>query len=195
MGSPGNGEPQLRQARGRCQEFLLPEAGGDFVNYFADNDLEEFVVAVELLLQPEYREKSAQRIRDEYVPLGWDAIAQAISSEIDDARHNHREFMASLHIGREYGLGSIATYREGFYEGDKVIRFLDRERRLPLTQQLIDVERELTAEMVLPVGVLPPERGGRPVSPNAALVLEFPRPVGGELFSSAVLATRQTAAD
>lgn len=147
----------------------LPEVGLDLARYFENDDLDALVAAVESYVSdPEVLGRDAQRIADEYQAPSWDDVADVLTAEISVARTHRHEVAASLQLGIEYGVQPLTPFT-GIPVGNAIARFVDRERRLPLTSQVTSLDRFLDAELLVDLHA-------------GEASIGIVRPTGGDLF-------------
>ncbi len=126
----------------------IPEAGGDFARYFPDGDIEALVSELErYVLDPSALHEDAENIAHHYRPPTWQDVAVVIGAEVQLARSGYQPLDERLVLDHEYGVGPLAHY-DGGSAGEDFLTFLDDARRLPLTGQYLDSDRQLQGELL-----------------------------------------------
>lgn len=156
----------------------LEEVGGDFCVYFADNDLDDLLRALKTYLDdPAALAQAAGRIRDHYTSTSWQDVAEVLMDEIEQARRSAAEAATApvIEAGVEYGLGNLIPFAGG-HDAKDVLNFLEATRRLPLTGQMLDVDRHLAGELCVEGDLTEPDSWGRSLPRNGTARFRFARP-------------------
>jgi hypothetical protein len=92
----------------------LPEAGGDFADYFKLGDAEGLLAALErLMFDTDYRQQREKRIAEEFKPRPWRELGVEIAETIktwfpEGQRHEAPPIEARPDMGRYYWLRDVA---------------------------------------------------------------------------------------
>lgn len=168
----------------------LREAGGDHAIYFASDDEESLVAAVEILLDHSQRAEWEQRIRSDARPLlTWQQVAIIIQNEIAAARAaGARPSMVPLiELGREYMLSPGTPAPDSGY-ADQVMEHLQNEGLTPMLRQPRG-ERDFEIVDAALIGNFgSPQAWGNELHPGRRIDFQVERPVPGPL--TLLLATR-----
>jgi glycosyltransferase involved in cell wall biosynthesis len=94
----------------------LPEAGGEFAEYFTIGDDDKlFALVQRLIYDPEYRDRREQLIKQNYQPRHWDDITDDIISAVKEwnttTEHNDLEQVLRVTVGRYYPLSRNSERR------------------------------------------------------------------------------------
>lgn len=152
----------------------LPEVGQDFAVYFENDDLEGFTQAINrYITEQEALLQDAERIRNGYVAPSWETIAAGLSAEFEAARHEPNWEPAQVELNTEYGIDPIEQFPGTTDDAEAVLGFLRNVRKLPITGQVMGINRALVVESTV-------EHVHRQAGPGVQVHLV--RPGGGDLF-------------
>ncbi len=161
----------------------LREAGRDVACYFASDDQQAFIAAVESVLDADNRALGEQRIRDDSTPpITWQQVAAVINDEIVAAKAAGARppMVPMIELGREYMLAvGSPTPDEGY--ADQVLEHLQSEGLTPMLRQPRG-ERDFEIVDAALIGNLgSPQTWGNEIRPGRRVEFRVQRPVPGPL--------------
>lgn len=168
----------------------LPEAGGELATYFASGEVADLTKVIERdVLDLEQRARLEQRIRDEFVDLTWQQVADVISQDIEQVRSSEgrKPMNPTIELGREYVLATGAGAPDSGY-ADQLMRHLQTEGLTPMLRQPrgTDDFKVVDAAVIGTFGA--PQTWGLEIRPGNRADFRFTRPIDGAL--TILIATR-----
>ncbi|MDA3023058.1 MAG: glycosyltransferase, partial [Actinomycetota bacterium] len=161
----------------------LPEAGGDLATYFTSGEVADLTKVIEReVLNLEQRARLEQRIRDEFVDLTWQQVADVISQDIEQARSSEgrKPMNPIIELGREYVLATGAGAPDSGY-ADRLMRHLQTEGLTPMLRQPRGTEDFKVVDAALVGTFGSPQTWGLEIRPGNRADFRFTRPVDGPL--------------
>ena len=161
----------------------LPEAGGDLATYFTSGEVADLTKVIEReVLNLEQRARLEQRIRDEFVDLTWQQVADVISQDIEQARSSEgrKPMNPIIELGREYVLATGAGAPDSGY-ADQLMRHLQTEGLTPMLRQPRGTDDFKVVDAALVGTFGSPQTWGLEIRPGNRADFRFTRPVDGPL--------------
>lgn len=115
----------------------LAEAGGELASYFVSGGVSDLTKVIERdALDTVQRARLEQRIRDEFVDLTWQHVADVINQDIEQARSSEgrKPMYPTIELGREYVLATGVGAPDSGY-ADQLMRHLQTEGLTPMLRQ------------------------------------------------------------
>ncbi len=169
----------------------LPEAGRDLATYFASEDADGFVAAIEACaLDPEARRAAEERIaEDPTPPITWQQVADTMMADVATARtsEGRKPVYPEIELGREYLLAVGQPPPDAGY-ADQYMAYLNEEGLTPMLRQPRG-ERDFEVVDSALVGTFgSPQAWGNEIRPGRRVDVKLTRPVDGPL--TLLLSTR-----
>lgn len=156
----------------------LREAGLDFAVYATDCDTDSLArEAARLITDQQYRQRQEERIRAEYSPPTWAHVADVLSDEIGLASLEKAgtDVLPLVKAGVEYPLGRGLAFQGDAMDGWSYKQYVDFAKRLPITGQVGDVQRESIGNFVVSGSVTKQDDRGSEFKSGQPITLEFRR--------------------
>lgn len=174
-----------------AQNSSLPEAGRDLAVYFASNDLDAFVAAIEKkALDLDARAALEARIAaDDDPPITWQHVADVMTAEVARAAsmESRSVVFPEIELGREYMLATGSPAPDTGH-ADQYLAHLQSDGRTPLLNQPRG-DRDFEVVDAALIGTFgSPQVWGNELRPGRRVDFRFTRPVGGPL--TLLLSTR-----
>lgn len=127
----------------------LTEAGGNYSNYISLDDPSSLAKAISSwVLNPDQLAIQRQQI-SQRIPLTWsDATASLMQSFTQLFGQHTQIFRPQMQTNREYPIFQVAS-PENASDATKYLNFIERERSLPMTNKIVNVEDAAQAEFVI----------------------------------------------
>lgn len=169
----------------------LREAGGELADYFASDDVDDFVRVLESkALNAAARGAREARIAEDSRPaITWDSVARVIMDEVGAVRRMEARtpVFPQIELGHEYMLSvPSAAPDSGF--ADQYLAHLQDEGLTPMLRQPRGTEDFLTADEVVVGAVGSPQTWGYEIRPGRSVDIRLSRPADGPLL--VLLSTR-----
>ena len=163
----------------------LPEAGGDLATYFASDDVDAFVEAIEAgALDLEARRATEERIaHDTTPPITWQQVADTMMTDVAAARTSEGRppVYPQIELGREYLLAVGQQAPDAGY-ADQYLAHLNDEGLTPMLRQPRG-ERDFDVVDAALVGTFgSPQAWGNEIRPGRRVDVKLTRPVDGPLI-------------
>ncbi len=111
----------------------IPEAGGEFAEYFNPNDLDELSSVLQnWITNPSLVKKRRSHISENYVPYTWGQFVDSIVSDAETLVKSD-DVIPIVTCQVEYCLAPVSVYHGGETAGE-FIEFLKSDRRMPLSR-------------------------------------------------------------
>lgn len=161
----------------------LAEAGGELASYFVSAGVSDLTKVIERdALDTVQRARLEQRIRDEFVDLTWQHVADVINQDIEQARSSEgrKPMYPTIELGREYVLATGVGAPDSGY-ADQLMRHLQTEGLTPMLRQPrgTDDFKVVDAAVIGTFGS--PQTWGLEIRPGHRAEFRITRPIAGPL--------------
>jgi len=161
----------------------LPEAGGELAAYFATDDLDSLVDAIEqYALDAAERDVRERRISTEYRALGWQHVADVLAREIEHARTTEARPLVypMIELGREYVIATQQPAPDAGYS-DQYMAYVQAEGLTPMLHQPRDPDDYRVVDAAVIGSFGSPQTWGFELRPGRRADFRFTRPVDADL--------------
>ena len=169
----------------------LPEAGRDLAVYFASDDVDDLVRALEAdALDPAARARHEDRIAaDTTPPITWQHAATVIMDEVTrvSGMEGRTPVFPQIELGREYMLAVASPAPDSGY-ADQYLAHLQDEGLTPMLRQPRGEQDFAVMDEAVVGAVGSPQAWGYELRPGRSIDIRVTRPVDGPLV--VLLATR-----